>query len=302
MIPASTGPYSHPNALGTLPSPSSIRRILCPTNFSDESDTAFGHACLVAECFDAELTLYHSIELRKVARTVSRGAPMAEALRRAELEAARHLETRASRTSALTRVTVDYGLSAQQAVVAAITASRPDLTVMSAHGRRGIAHLLMGSVAGTAIEQGGRPILCVRGRHQGPALPYRRLLVPTDLRSRRAFPIGALMARAFNAEVVALHVVPFQRASLSGLPQALETAVPAEAEVVRFLQPEFDGLRVTARVELGPGWEIIPSIAGEEGCDLIVVSTHRHDSLADAMLGSRAERIVAVAPCPVIVV
>lgn len=303
MSPASTGPHSHSGtASGPWPFPASIRRILCPTDLSEASDTALAHACLVAECFDAELTLYHSIDLRKTARTVGRGAPMEEALRRAERDAARHLEARATRTSARTRVTVDYGLSPSQAVVAAIAASRPDLTVMSTHGRRGIAHLLMGSVAETAIEEGRRPILCVRGRHHGPALPYRRILMPTDLQCRRAFPIAALLARAFGARVVALHVVPFQRASLSGLPQALEMAVPEETSVVHFLAPEFDGIDIAARVELGPGWEVIPSIAGEEGCDLIVMSTHRHDSLADAMLGSRAERMVAVAPCPVIVV
>jgi nucleotide-binding universal stress UspA family protein len=95
---------------------------------------------------------------------------------------------------------------------------------------------------------------------------------------------------------------PSPRASLSGLPQALETAVPDEAEVIRFLQPEFHGVRVTVRVELGSGWEIIPSIAEKEGCDLIVMSTHRHNSLVDAMLGSHAERIATLAPCPVIVV
>jgi len=303
MSSVSTGSHSHPGASsGPRLFPSSIRRILCPTDLSEASDAAFGHACLVAECVDAELTLYHSIDLRQVARTVGHHAPMAEALRRAELDAVRHLEMCAARTSALTRVTVDYGLSPHQAVAAAIAARLPDLTVMSTHGRRGIAHLLKGSVAETAIEDGGRPILCVRGREQGPALPYRRLLVPTDLRSREAFPLGALLARAFRAEVVALHVVPFARASLSGVPQALEASVPEEAEVLRFLQPEFHGLPVTARVELGPGWENIPSIAGEEGCDLIVMSTHRHDSLADRMLGSRAERIVTLAPCPVLVI
>jgi nucleotide-binding universal stress UspA family protein len=302
MIPSTPRPHDHARNAGLLPFPSDIRRILCPTDLSDESDTAVAHAFLIAERFDSEVTLFHSIDVRKVARVAGRGAAFVEALRRAASEATRHLDVRVRRTSARTRVTVDYGLSPYPAVAEAIAAGRPDLTVMSTHGRRGIAHLLKGSVAETAIEKGGRPILCVRGRHHGPALPYRRLLVPTDLRSRAAFPIGALMAAAFGAEVVALHVVPFARASLSGLPQALDAAVPSEAEVARFLEPEFHGLPVTARVELGPGWEVIPSIAGEEGCDLIVMSTHRHDSLADAMLGSRAERIATLAPCPVIVV
>jgi nucleotide-binding universal stress UspA family protein len=302
MIPSAPRPGGHARNAGPLPFPADIRRILCPTDLSDESDTAVAHAFLIAERFDSEVTLFHSIDVRKVARVAGRGAPFVEALRRAETDAARYLDVRARRTSARTRVSVDYGLSPYQAVEGAIAAGRPDLTVMSTHGRRGIAHLLKGSVAETAIEKGGRPILCVRGRHHGPALPYRRLLVPTDLRSRAAFPIGALMAAVFGAEVVALHVVPFARASLSGVPQVLDAPVPNQAEVARFLEPEFHGLPVTARVELGPGWEVIPSIAAEESCDLIVMSTHRHDSLADAMLGSRAERIATLAPCPVIVV
>jgi nucleotide-binding universal stress UspA family protein len=202
----------------------------------------------------------------------------------------------------LTRVIVEYGLSPHQAVAAAVAARRPDLTVMATHGRRGIAHLVMGSVAESAIEEGGRPILCVRGRHHGPALGYRRILVPTDLRSRGSFPIASTLAARFHAEVVALHLVPFGRASLSGVPQALQVPVPEDAEVVRFMQGEFEGVAVRARVELGPGWEAIPTIAAEEDCDLVVLSTHRHDSLADSVFGSRAERVAAVSPCPVIVV
>lgn len=302
MTPA---PPVSPNATGaphTLPFRSSIRRILCPTDLTPASDTAVAHACLIAETFDAELTLYHSLDLRRIARTLAHDAPMSEAIRRAELAAQRHLEARAAGTSALTRVTVDYGLSPHQAVAAAVAARRPDLTVMATHGRKGIAHLVMGSVAESAIEEGGRPILCVRGRHHGPALDYRRILVPTDLRSRGAFPIASTLAARFHAEVVALHLVPFGRASLSGLPQALHVPVPEDAEVVRFMQAEFEGIPVRARVELGPGWESIPTIAAEEDCDLVVLSTHRHDSLADSVLGSRAERIAAVSPCPVIVV
>jgi nucleotide-binding universal stress UspA family protein len=111
-----------------------------------------------------------------------------------------------------------------------------------------------------------------------------------------------VIAEAFHSEVVAVHVVPFERASLSGLPQGLPAPLPGDGEVAGFLEPEFRGVRVSARVTLGPGWEILPSIAAEEGCDLIVMSTHRHDSVGDAIFGSRAERIVAVAPCPVVVV
>jgi nucleotide-binding universal stress UspA family protein len=164
-----------------------------------------------------------------------------------------------------------------------------------------MAHAVLGSIAEAAIEQGGRPVLCVRGRRHAPA-PYGRILVPTDLRSRAAFPVAAAVADAFGSEVLALHVVPFERASLSGIPLEVPVARPSDADVAAFLEPEFAGLRVRGRVALGRGWKVIPEIAEEEGCALVALSTHRQDSLGDAMLGSRAERVVAVSPCPVLVV
>jgi nucleotide-binding universal stress UspA family protein len=42
--------------------------------------------------------------------------------------------------------------------------------------------------------------------------------------------------------------------------------------------------------------------AHNRAADLIVVSTHYHDSLHDRVLGSHAERLVRHAPCPVLVV
>ena len=279
-----------------------VRRVLHPTDLDEASDVAFAHACLVAERFGAELTVYHSIDLRKVARVAGRGE-MADALADAERAALRHIEARTARTPASTRVRVEYGLVPHQAIVAAIAAGKPDLTVMSTHGRRGLGHLVLGSVAETAIEEGGRPILCVRGRaHPAPAGGYRRILVPTDLRSRDAFPMGAAMAEAFAAEVVALHVVPFALVSLARLPGEPLFDRPSDADVAAFVEPEFEGLRVSARVAPGVGGNAIAQLAGEERCDLIVMSTHRHDGLGDRVLGTRAERIVSVAPCPVLVI
>jgi len=295
---ASRRPEAGPPATGRP----AIRRILCPTDLTTASDAAFAHALMLAETFHAALTVYHAIDLRKVARKSSRGLAMADALRRAELEAALEIERRFRANAASVRVRIEYGLAPPQAVAAAIAAERPDLTVMSTHGRRGLAHLVLGSIAETAIEQGGRPVLCVRGRRHAPAGPYRRILVPTDLRSRNAFPIAAALAEGFGSQVVALHVVPFERASLTGMPREVPRVVPTDGEVAAFLEPELRGLPVRARVALGPGWEVIPELAREEACDLIVMSTHRQDSLGDALLGSRAERVVAVAHCPVVVV
>ncbi len=147
-----------------------------------------------------------------------------------------------------------------------------------------------------------RPVLCVREPACGAALGYRRLLVPTDLSlaSRLAFPLAALFARTFGAEVVALHVEPpASAASLSGVPAPL---APPDARLVQsFCEPDFGGLALRACVTSGSVWERICKLAESECADLIVMSTRGHDSLADRIIGSNTERVVRHAPCPVLV-
>jgi nucleotide-binding universal stress UspA family protein len=66
--------------------------------------------------------------------------------------------------------------------------------------------------------------------------------------------------------------------------------------------PEFYGLRIVPRLFVGAAWDRIVESARVERADLIVMSTHGRDSLADRVLGSHAERVLRHAPCPVLVV
>jgi universal stress protein A len=59
---------------------------------------------------------------------------------------------------------------------------------------------------------------------------------------------------------------------------------------------------VTPRVLLGAAWNAIVETARAERVDLIVMSTHGHDSLSDRLIGSHAERVVRHAPCPVLII
>jgi nucleotide-binding universal stress UspA family protein len=174
---------------------------------------------------------------------------------------------------------------------------------MATHGREGLAHLVLGSVTESVLNRTHRPVLCVRAPDHGVALPYRRILVPTDLttRSRRAFPLAAHIARAFDAEVVAVHVSPPAVVDcLAGVPEVVEATAVEESQVWEFLQPDFGGLRATVRVPGGAAAEAIVEAARLEKTDVIVMSTHGHHGLADRVRGTRTERVVRHAPCPVL--
>jgi universal stress protein A len=62
------------------------------------------------------------------------------------------------------------------------------------------------------------------------------------------------------------------------------------------------GLKASWRVQVGVPFEEIAKIAQEEHADMIVMGTHGRSGLNRALLGSVAERVVRLAPCPVLTI
>lgn len=281
------------------PEAASIREVLFPSDLSPEADRAFEHARVIAERFEARLTIYHAVEVPDPSYAhwaFNRGREIWEHV---EQTARDVLGRRVEGLAVRHQLCVERASSAHHALLAFMRRSQPDLTVMATHGREGLQHFLLGSVTESVFRHAFRPVLCVRESAHGGTLPYRRILVPTDLSlaSRLAFPIAAYLARAFKAEVFAVHVT-----GAPGQGYASEAReMPTEAWLWKFFQPDFPGIEVTAQVHGGPVWERIVETARLEKADLVVMSTRGHDSLADHMVGSNTERVVRHAPCPVLV-
>lgn len=273
-----------------------IRSILFPTDLSPASDRAFDHARFLAERFLASLTLYHAVQVPDHRFAHWAFAHNHEIWDHAEKLARECLQRRAETLPVSHKVIVERRVSVPRGLLELIHEIQPDLTVLATHGREGLSHLLLGSVAEKVVQHAFRPVLCVREPDHGPALPCRRILVPTDLSlaSRLAFPMAALFVRTFEAEVVAVHVRSERRHGASAEPVG-------EADLRRVFQPDFAETQVTPRVLEGTVWDRIVAAAREERVDLIVMSTRGHHSLADEILGSNTERVVRHAPCPVLV-
>jgi nucleotide-binding universal stress UspA family protein len=281
-----------------------IREVLLPTDLSAEAERALEHARLLCQRFAARITLYHAVEVPDPSFAHWAFAHGHQVWCQASQEAEKALCWRASQLGVETAVVVERTSSVHRALLQRIKTTQPDLTVMATHGRQGVSHLLMGSVTEKVVQQVHRPVLCIRSTEHAGSLPYRRILVPTDLSlvSRLPFPVGAYLARAFEAEIIGLHVVPsVTLATLSGVPETRPVVIPSEAHLWKFFQADFEGIPLTAQVHTGPVWERIVHVARTEKADLIVMSTRGHDSLADRILGSNTERVVRHAPCPVLV-
>lgn len=285
-----------------------IREILFPSDLTPASDRAFEHAALLAERLGARVTLYHVVLAYPETGAYRAADPHREAAKRAMRDAREHLERRIAGATAVAEILVEEDESIHRALVRVLRAHKPDLTVMSTHGREWIARLFLGSVAETALDVARTPLLLVREPDHGVVLPYRRILVPTDMSaaSGRAFPMAAMLARSFGAEVIPLHVGVSPRGDrafgTSGVTYEIESGLPSEDALGAFLGPEFAGVKLLPRVLLGSAWDRIIETAKLEHADLIVMSTHGCDSLKDRVIGSHTERVVRHAPCPVLVV
>ncbi len=143
--------------------------------------------------------------------------------------------------------------------------------------------------------------------------PVKKILCTTDFSeaSYAGVHVANEMALKDSAEVVLAHVaapVPVLGAPHHAAPVAFD--VPAyqqefvdktEETIAHLAKTKFDGsLTVKTRVEVGYAADEIARIAGEEGVDLIVISTHGHTGFQRLLLGSVTERVIRYAPCPVL--
>lgn len=141
-----------------------FKSILVATDFQPSSSEALRVALELAKTFGAQLTLLHVwelpiypyMELALNSDMIARIEKSAAERLAAEVERARKVvpETK----SALTMAVPWAGIAE------AINELKPDLVVMGTHGRRGLSHALLGSVAEKIVRLSPAPVLTVRAK------------------------------------------------------------------------------------------------------------------------------------------
>lgn len=139
-----------------------------------------------------------------------------------------------------------------------------------------------------------------------------RILYATDFSaaSLAAWPCATEMAKIYQAGLVILHVVPPLTAPPEGFyptevfSRYWETARDeAEAEISKLVaRAELETLKARSRVDKGRAAEQILLAAAEEQAGLVVVGTAGRSGLQRVFLGSVADEVVHLAPCPVVTV
>jgi nucleotide-binding universal stress UspA family protein len=284
-----------------------MQRILVATDFSEHGERAFQHAASLARLHGAALELLHAIFVPSL-WALEGGVPMSQALVEDLIRSAQEqLEQRAGplRQEGLeVRCRVVEDLPAA-AICAVARAERVDLIALGTHGRRGVSHVLLGSVAERVLRLAPCPVLTVRADAPAPG-SIERILVPTDFSpdAEAALRWARDLARRSAAAVQLVHAIT--------PPYGLGIAeLSSDHPYLREREQWARGQLAELERELGPARSEVlaghPDVAVLEACerhkpDLIVVGSRGRSGLAHVVLGSTAERIVRRAPVPVVTV
>jgi universal stress protein A len=150
-----------------------------------------------------------------------------------------------------------------------------------------------------------------------PFLHLRKLLVPTDFsaNSKKALIYAVRLARRNNSSLILFYVFgppefvrqlpkDYSYESHEEMRKQCDAAMQRSEEILGMLSESVKGsnIQIETSQRLGTPYEEIVKFAKEKEVDLIVIATHGYTGLKHFLLGSTTERVVRLAPCPVLVV
>ncbi len=291
-----------------------IKRILFPTDFSRCSDQALIHALSLAERYNANLLIIHVLlpleydpydlghhlpDLDKVQAEIDR-------LSAYQVKAA--IERRSYHDITIDQQTI-RGISAAPAILEFAAREGIDLIVMGTHGRRGLNHFMLGSVAEETVRFAPCPVITVREmRHQSAMTQFNQILVPIDFSdfSRDAISHAKHIAADFGSTVRLLHIVEevihpsFYVTGQTSLTTWFPEIEAKSLKEMKRLAEEAPGPQVPLEFHIKEGRAAVDIIGFSKKnlIDLIVMASHGLTGIEHLLLGSVAEKVVRMAPCP----
>jgi universal stress protein A len=147
----------------------SIRKILVPVDFSDSARRALEYAVTLADRLGASIDVLHAWDIPGYLRpdlTVWAGDVSGSLAEHARRDAQENMVQFLDQAGLTTRPDLTSHVisgTPYATILAAIEEGKYDLVVMGTHGRTGISHALIGSVAERVVRHSPCPVLTVRG-------------------------------------------------------------------------------------------------------------------------------------------
>jgi nucleotide-binding universal stress UspA family protein len=295
-----------------------INKILFPTDFSRCADQALEHAVFLAEKYDAEIHVLHAVtlfndqagvvndEFEETEEMIKKLEDIAE-LQLNKVSGA-HEDDDIKIIKAQTR-----GISAAPAILDYASEHSIDLIVTGTHGRRGLGHFLLGSVAEEIVRVSECPVFTIReAETPTPPKSKEKILVPVDFseHSQNALTNAKEIAKSYEAKIHLLHIIEetiHPAYSLTGKSSIFDIVPNIKEDCEKRLKKMIietigDDVKTEIHIVSGQAANEIINFAKSNSMDLIVIATHGLTGLEHLLLGSTTEKVVRMSSCPVFTV
>lgn len=287
-----------------------LKRILCPIDFSAFSRRAFAYAVALAKWYEARITALHVFEPPVVPGFEPYPPPRSSypPADRIKAEVERFVEPLTD-----SRVPVETAVEegpVARTIVATAARLPAGLTVLGTHGRGGVAHLILGSVAEKVLRMSRSPVLTVPPAVGSAHAPVRfpHILCPLDFgpSSMKALEYALSVAQEADATLTLLHVLePFAEeppAVPFDVPEYRRLREERARELLRAALPAdvADWCHPIELVAAGKPYREILRVALETAADLIVMGVIGRGAVDLMLFGSTTNHVVRQATCPVL--
>lgn len=298
-----------------------IKHILCPVDFSEVSRHAFDRALAMARSYNSEIRVLHVLPTPSHVPAVPYGpegpGPFGFEVPdrpRALSELSRFLHIEHPGDVTIRQEVIEAG-SVHKEILVQASRTSADLIVMGTHGRSGVDHLFLGSVAEKTLRTSPIPVLTVPPKApdaSAAGLPFRSILCAVDFSqdSARALAYSASLAQQTGGRLTIMHVVELMPVPYDPMVGSFDiegfrkaTVMAARQELQEYAATVTAGTGITETV-LGQGkpYTEILREAGGRSADLIVAGVHGRSALDRLVFGSTTEHLVRRATCPVLTV
>jgi universal stress protein E len=299
----------------------SLETILVGTDFSPLGERAIAAAVALADRVEgARVHVAHIVPIS--ARYIGAGAiapvPLPETviapILRSEVDAGEKRLQALELPKARSRITreVRLGIPARELSVIA-DEIRASLVVVATHDRSRIARFFVGSVADALIRSSKVPVLTVGADRPGTSV-FERVIAAVDLSpvTSRVIEEAAMIARisggslrilsAFEPPLLYPPMGDVLPAYLS--PEDSKQMLEEHARALEIAAQSVDLSGIAHQVDAARGLpiEAITHAIDAFSADLVVMGTSGHNAWERMLLGSTANKVLAHATCPVLVV
>ena len=293
-----------------------FNHIVVPLDGSKLSEAALAYAAPLAKRMAAKVILLHSTNDPHADMLGER--TLARSMENARAGASEYLRSMSARLNAdgvACEVRIEHG-PPTEVILKYAEERKPDLIIMSTHGRSGIRRMVVGSVATAILPRVQAPVLIVHPQEEDaiPETLFENLIVPLDMsdRSGEVLPLAKELADALKLKTTLITSIPSPSKLYSGsVPEVhpypddlLQQTQDAIEEYLKGASSDFneDG-SLDAQwesLEGNPATKIV-ECAESRANPLIAMCTQGRTGLGRMVLGSVTDAVIRAGSVPVLV-